>query len=65
MKYEFFYQLEYTWRKPNSKICHTEVLKFDTELERNRYALLLFSGANEGKIVLEFVQKSDVQTWRK
>ena len=65
MKYESFYQLECTWRKPNSKVCYTEVKNFDTELERNRYALELFSNAKQGKIELDFVQKSDIQTWRK
>lgn len=66
MKYENFYRLEYTWRKSgDSKVCYTEVKDFDTKLERNRYALNLFSNQKEGKIELDFVQKSDIQTWRK
>ena len=65
MKYSIDYQINYTWRKPNSKYCYSETKYFDTELERNRYNLELFSKAKQGEIVLEFVQTFNIQTWRK
>ena len=65
MNFSIDYKITYTWRKPDSKYCYTETKYFNSELERNRYGLELFSNAKQGKIVLEFVQESNIQTWRK
>ena len=65
MKYETDYVFECTYHKPNSKYCYTETKHFDSELERNTFALACFAAAISGEIVLEFAQKSDLQTWQK
>lgn len=64
MLYETDYIFEWTYHKPNSKVCYTETAHFDTELERNEFALNWFS-KSKNEIVLEFAQMRDVKTWRK
>ena len=65
MHYEKDYVFQWTYHKPNSKYCYTETKYFDTELERNKFALEWFSKEKQGEIVLEFAQKRDLKTWRK
>jgi len=61
MLYETDYIFEWTYHKPNSKFCYTKTAHFDTELERNKFALDWFSN-NKNEIVLEFEQLRDVKT---
>lgn len=65
MYYETDYVFQWTYRKPNSKYCHTETAHFDNELERNRFALDWFTRNKQGEVVLEFAQKRNLETWRK
>lgn len=65
MHYEKDYVFQWTYRKPNSKYCYTETKHFDTELERNKFALDWFSKAKNNEVVLEFVQERNLKTWRK
>lgn len=65
MRYEKNYVFQWTYRNPNSKNCYTETKHFDTELERNKFALEWFSKARQGEIILEFAQERDLKTWRK
>lgn len=63
MKFSIEYKFNYTYRMPHSKICYSECKWFDTELERNRFALEIFSEHQCGKIVLVWAEESDIKTW--
>lgn len=65
MKFEKDYVFQWTYHKPTSIYCYTETKHFETELERNKFALEWFSAEQKGEIVLDFAQKRDLQTWRK
>lgn len=65
MYYETDYVFQWTYHKPNSICCYTESKHFDTELERNKFALDWFYKARQGEIVLEFAQERDLKIWRK
>ena len=65
MKFRQEYKLNWTYHKPNSRFCYTECKYFDTELERNRYALNLFTQQKQGEIVLDWVEKNDLQIWER
>lgn len=65
MNFEIDYVFQWTYHKPNSKYCYTESKHFDSELERNKFALEWFSMEQRGEIILEFAQKRDLQTWRR
>lgn len=65
MKYEKNYVLQWTYRENAEGRAYTNTKHFDTELERNKFALDVFSDAKEGKIILEFIQEINLQTWRK
>lgn len=65
MKFETDYVFQWTYHKPNSIVCYTETKHFNTEKERNEFALDLFTAQKQGEIVLDFAQKRDLQTWRR
>ena len=63
MKFSREYKFNYTYHMPHSKYCYSECKWFDTELERNRFALEIFSEHQDGKIVLVWAEESDIKTW--
>lgn len=63
MKFSRKYKFNYTYHMPHSKYCYSECKWFDTELERNRFALEIFSKHQDGKIVLVWAEESDIKTW--
>lgn len=65
MKYEKDYVLQWTYRENAEGRAYTNTKHFDTESERNKFALDIFTDAKEGKIVLEFLQERNLETWRK
>ena len=65
MLFEVDYVFQWTYHKPNSIYCYTKSAHFDTELERNKFALEWFNKNKNGEIVLEFAQKISLETWRK
>lgn len=63
MKFSIEYKFNYTYHMPHSKYCYSECKWFDKELERNRFALEIFSKHQDGKIVLVWAEESDIKTW--
>lgn len=64
MKYTHYYQLEYeyytTSGAPVRRVCTRH---FETELERNKYALELFALSKEKQIILISLKETDVRLW--
>lgn len=65
MYYQVDYKLNWTYKMPHSDYCYSECKYFDTELERNKFSVNLFSQNKEGEIVLLWLEESDVRTWQK
>lgn len=61
-KTEYFFT--WTYRMPNSNISCTKTIKFNTEIERNKFALEWFSKSKNGEIILEYAQEKDLKTWK-
>lgn len=65
MKYEHYYELRWTWHRPNSIYCYSDFKCFDTEQERNKFALDLFAENKDGKIILDSLEETDIKSWTK
>lgn len=58
------YVFVWTYRNPNSNISYTKTAKFNTEIERNKFALEWFAKSKYGEIILEYAQEQDLKTWK-
>lgn len=65
MKYTRYYQLEYEYYviTPTAPVRRAHTCRFETELERNKYALELFAYSKEGHIILISLKETDVRVW--
>ena len=64
MKFQREYQLNWTYHFLHSDHCYSEWKCFNTELERNKFALDLFTQHKQKKIVLVWLEESDIKTWK-
>ena len=60
MKYEKYYELNWTWHYVNSFYCYSEYKVFETETEINKFVLDLF---NELDISIVWCEKKCVEKW--
>lgn len=65
MKYSTEYVFAWTYKEnPKGRSIYTAKY-FDTESERNKFALDVFTQAKQNKIVLFYAEEKDIKRWKK